>query len=723
MSGTKPQPPAGHPTYDEAVASLTAPGAEFELATETIRGVEYTVFRNLPASLRDLYDRARKDHGEKDFLVYGDTRLTYSEAWDRAAAIAHHLVHRYGIEKGDRVAIGMRNFPEWVIAFMAITSCGAISVSLNGWWSGEELEHGLMDCDAKLVFLDEPRYQRLADRLPALGVRGIGARWDGGPPDGVADFDALLLEAAGEPMPGVELGADDDVMILFSSGTTGFPKGAVSSHRAILSALANWGLETAARVATGRLEAPEENPEFQPSILMAFPLFHVGGSHASLLSSFGVGRKVVMMYRWNPEQALSLIERERITAFLGVPTMTWELLHSPSLSTRDLRSLVAVAGGGSGNPGGMVERLQEDMPGQHWMFGWGMTETNAGGMANTDQDLVDRPESCGRPSPVIELKVIDPDGNALPRGGRGELVVKSVTNMRCYWNRPEATAETIRDGWLRTGDVAEIDVTDGSVEDWENIVGEPTLTPLDFAEPYGGSYDPSDMDFRIWLGWHDATDRIFFAMERVDDVYVNEHDREDESLFIMSFHDSSVEFAVDGDHSGGAMIPEERSENIWQDPWQAQGFHALGEVFDGGSQVGLVPLAYLLSAEWLIQPPFAHGGGAVVGGSPIFSVTEFYVTPFDRFVSTGPKDSDVSDLFGGKIIGFNIQVFDLDSQPGVETIHLLAAPPSHDFYAPTLLAMSAHDFADGVLITPDGLSSDNSAVESDSWARIKATFE
>ena len=276
---------------------------------------------------------------------------------------------------------------------------------------------------------------------------------------------------------------------------------------------------------------------------------------------------------------------------------------------------------------------------------------------------------------------------------------------------------------LTDRDVAEIDVTDGSVEDWENIVGEPTLTPLDFAEPYGGSYDPSDMDFRIWLGWHDATDRIFFAMERVDDVYVNEFDREDEdaALWIMGFHDSSVEFAVDGDHSGGAVIPEERSENIWQDPWQAQGFHALGEVFDGGSQVGLVPHSYNVSDDWFSQPPFAHGGGAVVGGSPIFSVTEFYVTPFDRFVATGLEDSDVSDLFGGKIIGFNIHVCDVDDQPGVETIHQLAAPPSNDFWP--LLRISADDYADGVLITPDGLASDNSAVESDSWARIKATFE
>ena len=276
---------------------------------------------------------------------------------------------------------------------------------------------------------------------------------------------------------------------------------------------------------------------------------------------------------------------------------------------------------------------------------------------------------------------------------------------------------------LTDRDVAEIDVTDGSVEDWENIVGEPTLTPLDFAEPYGGSYDPSDMDFRIWLGWHDATDRIFFAMERVDDVYVNEYDREDDFMGIMIFHDSSVSFAVDGDHSGGELFPGKYSEDWLQDFLEAQVFHALGEVFDGGSQVRLFPHSSHVSADWFSRPPFAHGGGAVVGGSPIFSVTEFYVTPFDRFEPTGnPEDSDVSDLFAGKIIGFNIEVFDVDDQPGVETTHKLAVPPSYESYS-HLVLMSADYFADGVLVTPDGLASEDSAVETDSWARIKATFE
>ncbi len=451
------EPVLGQMTEAESLAHLTGPGGEFELVDETVRGIEYKVFKNMARSLREVYEQARLDHGDKEFLVFEDTRLTYAEVYERAAAIAHQLIHRYGVQKGDRVAIGMRNYPEWVIAFMAITSSGAISVSLNGWWSGEELEYGLTDSGAKLVFFDRQRYERVADRLEELGVRAIGARWDGALPADVDDFDSLWREAQGEPMPNVELGADDDVTILFTSGTTGFPKGAVSTHRGVLSGLASWGFYSAQRIAMGLLDPPAENPEFQPSILMPLPLFHVSGSHAGLLASFGVGRKIVMMYKWNPELGLELIERERITSFNGVPTMTWEMLQSPALEDRDLRSLEAVSGGGAPTPGGMVDRLQAFMPDKHWSFGWGMTETNAGGASNTDEGLVERPDSCGKPTPIVELKVIDDDGNELPAGEQGELIIKSSMNIRGYWGRPEATAETIVDGWLRTGDIAEID--------------------------------------------------------------------------------------------------------------------------------------------------------------------------------------------------------------------------------------------------------------------------
>jgi len=235
------------------------------------------------------------------------------------------------------------------------------------------------------------------------------------------------------------------------------------------------------------------------------------------------------------------------------------------------------------------------------------------------------------------------------------------------------------------------------------------------------------MDFRIWLAWHDATDRIYFAMERVDDVYVNEFDREDELLRIMIFHDTSVAFAVDGDHSGGELFPPSDSplsiEESLQIATQAQIFHTLGEVFDGGSQVLLFPRSYHVSADWFNRPPFAQGGGAVFGESPIFSVTEFYVTPFDRFLPLDSEDSEVSDLIAGKTIGFNIEIFDVDAEgafggpPGRKTVHLLAAPTND---AEDLLQMSTDDYADGILMTSDGSSSDDSAVESVTWARIKA---
>ena len=447
-------------TYQEAVAAATRDVEDgLAITTETIRGVTYNVFRDVPKNVHELYTTGRDEFGELDFLVYDNDRLTYRQCYDLAAALADQLVNRLGIEKGDRVAIGMRNYPEWIVAFMAITSIGAISVSLNGWWSGEELVYGLQEVGAKHVFVDHQRWQRLEDQIEELGVQVIGARWDEAVPPGMILMDDLLADGAGRPMPQVDMSPDDDVTILFTSGTTGFPKGAVGTHRGIMSTLGSWALFGRVRQLMGIVPTPDPNepPDFQPSMLMPLPLFHVSGSHAGLLSSFLQGRKIVMMYKWSPEEALRLIEAERITSFNGVPTMTWEILQSPELSKYDLRSLTDLSGGGAPMPSSMVEQLRKLLPDKHFALGWGMTETSAGGTNIGDDDLEVRPSSCGRAAPISEMKIVDDSGNEVPTGVDGELLYRSPMNIRCYWNRPEATAETIVDGWLHTGDIAHVD--------------------------------------------------------------------------------------------------------------------------------------------------------------------------------------------------------------------------------------------------------------------------
>jgi long-chain acyl-CoA synthetase len=445
-------------TYHQAVAELIREdGGDFPVVEQTIRGITHLVFRDLSKNLDEYYKTGVEQFGDRDFIVFDSVRLTYNEAYAQAVAIADQLVNRFGIQKGDRVAIGTRNYPEWIFAFLAITSIGAISVSLNAWWTGEELEYGLGEVGARLAFLDRQRCDRLAGRLEPLGIQTIGVRWETAVPDGVVPLDDLLKDGAGQPMPEIDMDADDDATILFTSGTTGFPKGAVGTHRGILSTMASWAYWSRVREMMGIVPAPDPEPEFQPSILVPLPLFHVTGCHAGLLASFMLGRKIVMMYKWNAEEALRLIEEERITTFNGVPTMTWEILQSPHLTKRDLASLTELSGGGAPMPGGMIDRMTERLPGKQFSLGWGMTETNAGGLNIAKEDLLERPASCGRPCPICEAKIVDEGGRDVPIGENGQLVVRSPMNIRCYWNRPEATEDTIVDGWLHTGDIARVD--------------------------------------------------------------------------------------------------------------------------------------------------------------------------------------------------------------------------------------------------------------------------
>jgi len=441
-------------SYDEAIAAVTAPGARFETAEAEIRGATVTVFRNAPRSLREIVASARP-RGDDIFLVYEDERWTFARFADQVDGLAAALVERYGVEKGDRVAIGLRNYPEWVVAFAAITSIGAVSVSLNAWWTEDELTYALEDCGARMLIADRERLDRSTTARSRFGVDAIVVR-DEGATDADRWEDVVVPGAA---MPDVDVDPDDDATILYTSGTTGHPKGAVSTHRAIVQALLGFGC----RSAVERLRNPEAPASDVPlAFILVVPLFHVTGCVPVMLSCLASGLKLVIMYKWDPERALELIERERVTNFVGVPTQNWDLLASPRFADHDTSSLRNVGGGGAPAPPELVRRMQSNFPKASPGIGYGMTETNAYGPQNGGADYIAHPTSTGRATPILQIEVRDPDGHALPPGERGEIWFKGPHLIRGYWNKPDDTAEVIVDGWLRSGDIGRID-NDGFV--------------------------------------------------------------------------------------------------------------------------------------------------------------------------------------------------------------------------------------------------------------------
>ena len=440
-------------SYDEAAAAVTAPGERFEMEEIAVFGNPTRVFKHAPPSLRAIFDTARS-RGDATFLVYEDERWSFADVMAAVDGLAAALVDRYGVTKGDRVSIGMRNYPEWVISFAAITSIGAVSVSLNAWWTEDELDYALEDSGSKVLIADVERVERSRTSATRLGFSTIGVRL----PDGGTSFDSTDrwedVVVAGASMPEVAIDPDDDATILYTSGTTGRPKGAVSTHRAITNALTAFGCRTA----IDRLRRPDApRPDGAPAFILIVPLFHVTGCVPVMLSCFSAGIKLVIMYKWDPERALELIEREQVTNFVGVPTQSWDLLESPSFKERDTSSLVSVGGGGAPAPPQLVARVDSSFKKARPSLGYGMTETNAYGPGNNGDDYVARPTSTGRVVPVMELSVRDPDGNELPPNTSGEIWFKGPMLIRGYWNKPEATAETIVDGWLRTGDLGRLD--------------------------------------------------------------------------------------------------------------------------------------------------------------------------------------------------------------------------------------------------------------------------
>ena len=445
-------------TFQEACAAVCAPGSMFEIQETEVLGQTSKVFAGTPPNIRALFELAALRTDE--FIIFENERWTMPQVLKLAGQIGHLLVNDFGVAKGDRVAIAMRNYPEWIAAFVAITSVGAVVVPMNAWWVTDELVFALEDSGSKVVIADAERLQRMQDAAPgAIDAKVIVARATGELPDGVLNLDEAVAQLDDATMPDADIDPDDDMTILYTSGTTGRPKGAVSTHRAVLSAL----IAFAARAAVGAVREPEdpatveEGGAPQTAFMLCVPLFHVTGLVPVMLGSFVSGAKLVMTYKWEPNRALELIEQERVTNFVGVPTMSWDLLEAETFAERDTSSLRSVGGGGAPMPPELVKRIDENFQRGRPGLGYGMTETNAYGPQNAGDDFVNNPKSTGRPVPIMDVKVTDLEGNDLAVGETGEIWFRSPSLIRGYWNRPEATAETIVDGWLRSGDIGRLD--------------------------------------------------------------------------------------------------------------------------------------------------------------------------------------------------------------------------------------------------------------------------
>jgi len=442
-------------TRASVLKELTAAEQPYELVPGSVFDRPCLRFKNAPPTLRDLFSQSRS---EVEFIIYEDQRLTFDEAYIEASKIAMILVNDYGVKPGDRVAISMRNYPEWILAFMAATSIGGIAVAMNALWQPEEMAYGLTDSGAKVLFADEERLARFAQIASPPKVQLISVRTSAYP--NAVDLANLVakLENSGQTiaMPEQYAKPEDDATLLYTSGSTGHPKGVASCHVNIISALMSWELDQT--TAIGLMEEPPEAPAHPPATLMAVPLFHATGSHAVYLASYRHQRKLVCMYKWDPAIAAQMIEEEKITTFIAPAAMTGDLVLEAQRSQRDLSSLASVGGGGAPRAPEQVRNIEKSFTKALPGTGWGMTETNAIGTSIGGIDYLERPDSSGRCSGVMELKVIDEAGNALDANNRGELLIRGTGVFRGYWNRPDANAETfLTGGWMRTGDVAYLD--------------------------------------------------------------------------------------------------------------------------------------------------------------------------------------------------------------------------------------------------------------------------
>lgn len=461
--------PDGWPamSVEQATALLTAPDAPFELDTISINGVEMPIYKNVPPDLRAHLVAGSEAHAKRDMLVYQDDRVTFEAHFLAVKKLARYFESDLNLQRGDRIAICMRNYPQWPVAFWSTVISGYIATPLNSWWTGDELEYGLVDSGARVAIVDEQIFERISQHwknIPNLEKIIIARQGTEYTDPSVISLESIIgpanswqnLDDAG--LPSIDLHPDDDATIMYSSGTTGKPKGILATHRAILSNMFN-SMANQARAFLRRGEMPPQPDPNEPqkATLLAIPFFHATGAFAVLVPALHGGTKIVSMYKWDAGEALPIIEKERITTFGGVPAIAWQVLEHPDRDNYDLTSVEAVSYGGAPSAPELVSTIKRRFKEATPANGWGMTETCATATLNLAEDYINRPDSAGLPGPAVSLKVVSPDGQTLGPNEVGELWCKGPSNAKLYWNRPDATAETFIEGWVVTGDLARID--------------------------------------------------------------------------------------------------------------------------------------------------------------------------------------------------------------------------------------------------------------------------
>lgn len=432
-------------------AAVTQPDQMFALKTATRRGVEMPAFVNAPPTLSHYFAHFCTQHRDTLFLVDGDQRLTFGEVYAAAQRVADGLATRHGIQKGDRVGIAARNSANWIIAYMGVIMAGGCATLLNGWWTGEEMAYGIELCECSLVLADAQRAARLEGHEHQARVEIFG---HGEPAQGLA---GLMSDGDTATRMLGSLGPDDLATILYTSGSTGSPKGAYSDHLGVVSGVMNYICQTmmVLQLLTERGAAPT----VQPSALVAVPLFHVTGEVPLFLQSLAMGRKLVLLAKWDATEALRLLDEEKVTYFVGVPLMSFELATHPDRANYDLTECKTFAAGGAPRPVEHVNKIRDAFPEGFPVLGYGLTETNAVGAGNLNENYLAKPGSTGLASkPLVDLAILDDDGRALPPGETGEVSIRSVANFLGYWKNPEATAAAFTaDAYFRTGDLGYLD--------------------------------------------------------------------------------------------------------------------------------------------------------------------------------------------------------------------------------------------------------------------------